>query len=242
MLPAHLRVLLLQRLLVLNGLRLHVIDLGLAALARIAVEHACLGTAEPNVGQFLGEIDRVVDAAVHAHAADRVVDVGAVAGEQHAAFVEGRGDALVHGIERVIGNFVFAALLMDALQAALDAGHAQRRLVGLLFRHREYAAPDAGRAFAFDLEQVDPLVRVGEIIPRAVALAGGAEIKAGADLDEALGVSEARERDLGEAPHRAGAAVAADQIFAAELFGFAGGVGDRGLDVVGGLRQPGELG
>ena len=82
-----------------------------------------------------------MDAAVHAHAADRIVDVGAVAGEQHAAFVEGRGDALVHGIERVIGNFVFAALFMDALQAALDAGHAQRRLVGLLL-----PAPETRRA------------------------------------------------------------------------------------------------
>src|SRR3984957_14759459 len=159
-----------------------------------------------------------MDTAVHAHAADRIVDVGAVAGEQHAAFVEGRGDALVHGVERVIGNFVIAALLVDALQAALDAGHAQRRFVGLLFRHRKHAAPDAGRAFAFDLEQIDPLVGVGEIIPRAIALAGGAEIKAGADLDEAFGPGEAFEGDVGEAPHRAGAAIAADQIFAAELF------------------------
>ena len=94
MLPAHIRVLLLQRLLVLNGLRLDVVDLGLAALARVAVEHAGRSAAEPHVGQFLGEIDGVVDTAVHAHAADRIVDVGAVAGEQHAAFVEGRGDTI----------------------------------------------------------------------------------------------------------------------------------------------------
>src|SRR6202042_3624590 len=133
-----------QRLLILDGLRLDIIDLGLAALARVAVEHAVLGAAEPHVGEFFGQVDRIWGAAVHAHAADRVVDVGAVAGEQHAAFVEGRGDALVHGIERVIGDFVFAALLVDALQAALDAGHAQRRFVGLLLRHRKYAAPDAG--------------------------------------------------------------------------------------------------
>src|SRR5580704_3214311 len=176
-----------------------------------------------------------MDAAVHAHAADRIVDVGAVAGEQHAAFVEGRGDALVHGIERVIWNFVFAALLVDALQAALDAGHAQRRFVGLLLGHRENAAPDAGRAFAFDLEQIDPFVGIGEIIARAIALAGGAEIEAGADLDEALGPGEALESDVGKAPHRAGAAVAADQIFAAELFGFAGGIGDCRFDTIGGL-------
>jgi len=37
--------------------------------------------------------------AVEPHAADRVVDVGRVAGEQHAALAEGRGDALVRRVE-----------------------------------------------------------------------------------------------------------------------------------------------
>src|SRR4029077_463330 len=185
---------------------------------------------------------RVVDTAVHAHAADRIVDVGAVAGEQHAALVKCGGGRLGAGVGRVIGNFVIAALLVDALQAALDAGHAQRRFVGLLLRHREHAAPDAGRAVAFDLEQIDPLVGVEEIIPRAIAPAGGAEVETGADLDEALRPGEALEGDVGEAAHHARAAVGTDQIFAAQRFALAGGIGDRRLDVIGGLRKPGELG
>src|SRR6516162_2676334 len=232
MLPADLRVLLLQRLLVLNRLRLDVIDLGLAALPRVAVEHARLGAIEPHVGELVGEIDRVVDAAVHAHAADRVVDVGAVAGEQRAALVEGRGDALVDGVERVIGNVVVAALVVDALEAALDAGHAQRSLVALVLRHRKHAAPDTGRALALDLEQIDPLVGIGEVVARAVALPGFAEIEAGADLDEALGPGEAFEGDVGEPAHGARAAVGADQIFAAERLAFAGRIGNGRFDAV----------
>ena len=35
--------------------------------------------------QPLGQIDRIVDAAVHAHAAERVVDVGGVADQEGAA-------------------------------------------------------------------------------------------------------------------------------------------------------------
>ncbi len=128
--------------------------------------------------------------------------MGAVAGEQHAALVEGLGHALMHGVERVIGNFVIAALLMDALQAALDALHAQRFFVGFRFRHRKHAAPDSGRAVALDLEQVEPLVGIEEIIARAIALAGGAEIEAGADLDEALRPGETFESEFrrGAAP------------------------------------------
>ena len=56
---------------------------------------------------------------------------------------------------------------MDALQAALDALHAQRLFVGLVGRHRKDAAPDAGRPIALDLEQVEPLVGIGEIIAGA---------------------------------------------------------------------------
>ena len=92
---------------------------------------------------------------------------------------------------------------MDALQAALDAGHAKRLFVGLLARYREHAAPDAGRTPAFDFEQVDPLVRIGEIIAGAIAVAGLTEIEVGADLDEALRPGETFECDFGKPPHRA---------------------------------------
>ena len=108
------RIFFLQRLLVLDRLRLDEIDLRLAALARVAVEHARIGAAIPDAGKLIGKIDRVVDAAVHAHAADRIVDVRAVTGKQHAALVEGRGDTLVNRIKRVIRNVEIAALVVNA--------------------------------------------------------------------------------------------------------------------------------
>ncbi len=77
------------------------------------------------------------------------------------------------------------------MQAALDARHAQRRFVGLGLGHRKHAAPDARRAIAFDLEQIDPLVGIGEVIARAIAASGRAEIEAGGDLDEAFWPGEA---------------------------------------------------
>src|SRR6266516_4578468 len=233
MLAADHRVLFLERLLVLDRLRLHVIDLRLAALARVEVEHIGLGAAEPDIGDLGREIHGVVDAAVHAHAADRIVDVGAVAGEQDAALVEGRGHALMHGIERVIRDFVSALPGVDALQAALDALHAQGLFVGFLRRDRHDAAPDSGWAVALDLEQVEPFVRVGKIIAGAKAAAGRAEVEAGADLDEALGPGETLELDLRQPPHGAAPAIGADDVAAANFFALAGGVGGRHIDVAG---------
>src|SRR5262249_24552742 len=151
-----------------------------------------------------------------------VVDVGAVAGEQHAALVEGRGHPLMHGIERVIRDLVSALPGVDALQAALDALHAQRLLVGFLGRNRHDAAPDPGRAVALDFDRVEPLVRVGKIVAGAKAAASGAEVEAGADLDEAFGPGETLDLDLRQPPHGAAPAIGADDVAAANFFGLAG--------------------
>src|SRR6516162_10582971 len=124
MLAADRWVFFLERFFVRNGLRLHVIDLRLAALPRVAIEHARLGTAEPDIGKLFGKIDGIVDAAVHPHAADRIVDMSAIASEQHAALVEGLRYTLVHRVERIIRNFIIAVLLVDTLQTALEARHA----------------------------------------------------------------------------------------------------------------------
>ena len=116
------------------------------------VQQVRLGTTEPDLGEFFGKIDGVVNAAVHAHTADRIVDMGAIADEQHATLVEGLRYTLMHVVERIIGNFIIPALFLDTLEAALEARHAQRFLVGLRLRHREDAAPDTGRTTAFHFE------------------------------------------------------------------------------------------
>src|SRR5689334_887664 len=242
MLAANRRVFFFERFFVLDGLRLNVIDLRLAALPRVAIEQARLGTAEPDLGEFFGKIDGVVDAAVHAHAADRIVHMGAIADEQHATLVEGLGYTLMHRVERVIGNIIVAALLMDTLQTALETRNAQCFLIGLRLRHREYAAPDARRSATLDFEQIDPFIGIGEVIARAIAPAGGAEVEARADLDEAFGPGKSHERDLGKPPYRTAAAVGAYEVFAAEFFRPTAGSDDRCLDAVAGLRETDEFG
>src|SRR5262249_32343907 len=151
--------------------------------AGVAVEHALVGALETDVGELLGGGHRIVDAAVHAPAADRVVYVGGGARPQHPSFFVGAGDALMPPIGRVIRNIVVAALAVDALQAALHALRAHRLLVRFVLRHRKHAAPDAGRPVTFDLEQVEPLIGIEEVVPRAEAPVGYQEIEGGADLD-----------------------------------------------------------
>jgi hypothetical protein len=50
----------------------------------VTVEQPVIG-ASPDLGELVGEIDRIADAAVHPHPPERIVDVGGIAREQHAA-------------------------------------------------------------------------------------------------------------------------------------------------------------
>src|SRR6516165_5774563 len=191
---------------------------------------------------FFGKVDGIVDATVHTHTADRIVNMGAIANEQHATLVEGLSYALMHRVKRIIGNIIITAFLMDTLQTALKARKAQRFLIGLRLRHRENAAPDARRAATFNFEQIDPFIGIGEIIARAITPAGHAKVEASADLDEAFGPRKSHERDLSEAPYRTAATVRAYKIFAAKFFRLTAGIDDRCLDAVAGLHETDELG
>jgi hypothetical protein len=148
----------------------------------------------------------------------------------------------MHWVERMIGNVVIAVLRMNPLQAALETRHAQRLLIGLRLRHRENAAPDTRRSATFDFEQIDPFVGIGEVIARAIAPAGSAEVEASTDLDEAFGPGKSDERDLGEASYGTAAAVGAYEIFSAEFFRITTGIDDGCLDAVAGLRKSNKLG
>src|SRR5262249_61501471 len=141
---------------------------------------------------------RGLGASVQPRAASGVGGGGAAAGEPPPPFVEGGGRALRRGRGRVMGNLSPAAPRVDALQAALDAVHAQSLFVGFFRRNGHDAAPDPRRAVALDLEQVEPLLGIGKIVARAKAAAGSAEVEARADLDEALGPGEALELDVRE--------------------------------------------
>src|SRR5690606_42035234 len=72
--------------------------------------------------ELLAEICGILQAAVEAERADRIVDVGRVAGQQHAALAEGVGNALVHPIGRSIGDLV-ALRALDRKSTRLNSSH-----------------------------------------------------------------------------------------------------------------------
>src|SRR5215471_7440577 len=77
-----------KQALVADGLGLGVLDGHVATLALVAVENFLSLLAAQNFDQLFGQIEGVVDAAVHPHGADRAVHVGGVAGQDRAADTE----------------------------------------------------------------------------------------------------------------------------------------------------------
>ena len=128
------------------------------------VEQAVGAPLEQNARELVGQIDRVLDAAVQSHAADRIVDVGGVAGEQHAALAEGCGDTLMRHVEIAVDDLVGDAApgrtsaAAPAPPSSLVRSSSACRRIG-----RENRAPQAGRAVGRNLEAIAPCAGVGEI-------------------------------------------------------------------------------
>ena len=107
--PAHrierflprLRVAFADDLLIAMGLLLHRLDRDRAPLPVVAIEQPIVG-ARPDLRELVGQVEGVLDTAVHAHAAERIVDVGGVAGEQDAAVPKALRHPLMHVIERAM--------------------------------------------------------------------------------------------------------------------------------------------
>src|SRR5712671_4782724 len=93
------RVLFHEQLLVADGLRLGVLHGDVAALAFVKIEQGLVPLAAPDAAEFLGEIERVMNAAVQPHAPDRAVHMRGITREDGAAFAELRRHALMHGVE-----------------------------------------------------------------------------------------------------------------------------------------------
>ena len=177
-------------------------------------------------------------AAVHAHAADRAVDVRRIAGKDGAASAEVGGDALVHGVGRAMHHFIGLIARQKALQLRLDEFVAEdffRRVIDI---GRKVHAP-AFRLRPF--EQVGPLLRVGEVIAVGVTVIL-VEIVANGDGQRAFGVGVALELDAERFAHDAAAAFGADDVTAADGLFIAGGIGDDGFDAVAVLRERHEFG
>ena len=100
--------------------------------------------------QLVGQIERVVDAAVHAHRADRAVHVGGIAGEDRAAGAELLRDALVHRIEIAADDLEVMAGRNEALQPRLQGFGTLQGLGILVLRGREMHAPAIRRALQWN--------------------------------------------------------------------------------------------
>ena len=74
----------------------------------------------PDRGQPVGQVVRVVDAEVEPHAAQRIVDMAGVAGEQHATATVGGGNALMHRVEIGVQNAGSRGLRHEARQAPMS--------------------------------------------------------------------------------------------------------------------------
>ena len=197
--PARCRVLLLEQLFVPLGLHLGVIDRDVTALPRVAVKHVEIAGAVQDRDELAAEVDGVMDAAVHAHRADRAVDVGGIAGEDRAPGAERGRHALMHRVENAVDDLVRLGAGQEPLQLILDMGVAQhdRRIVVDI--GREMHAPALR---LHPLEQVRPLARVRQVVAVGVTVVLG-EVVAHGHSQGALGIGIAFELDVQRLAHDA---------------------------------------
>src|SRR5262249_54864961 len=153
-------------------------------------------------GEAFRELDAIVYPAVQPQAADRVIDMCRVAGEQDTALAESRCHALVHLIEIAVDNRIWRRRGKEALQPRLHARVAQRSLVGLFRPGGKHDAPLAYAVLARDLEEICPLLRIGQVVAVAIA-ALALEIEPGGEDNEALRPGVPLELDAKQLAHGA---------------------------------------
>src|SRR5262249_15774896 len=140
-------ILLLHGLLVGDGRGLYVRRRHVTALPCIAIERSLAFGAVENADQGFRQIDRVMDAAVHAHGTDWAVDVGWVACKQDGALAEGRSHALSDNVGIIDDDFVGLGPRIEALQLALRHLERRRPLVSLVREDRSDEPENARRTF-----------------------------------------------------------------------------------------------
>src|SRR5690348_8333985 len=95
-----------------------------------------------------------------------------IAGEQHAAFAESLGDALMRHVKIAMDNLVRLRRRKERLDARLHAGVAQNLLFALRRVGRIDRAPQSRWPICRDLEAIAPRAWVGEIAAVAIAALG----------------------------------------------------------------------
>src|SRR5215475_903245 len=181
-----------------------------------------------------------MDAEIEAEPAKRIVHVGAIAGQEHAAPAERRGDALMHVVEIAVDDWVRAALGKESLQSALYRPLVEGLLVGFFDTRGKQHAPKPTAVFAADLEQRAPFVGIGKIIARALRIFR-VEGKGRRQHQESLRMGVAFERDVERLAHGRASAVRTHEIGAADLAGAVRAL-DRHIDAIVELLERGHAG
>src|ERR1700722_3828713 len=171
--------------------------------------------------ELICQINRVVNATVHSHSTDGIIQVGRVTDEQQTVFPKPLGNPLMNAIDREIANLVSALLGKKSLQRALDAFGPQCVLFTLVFRHGIHDAPKTRGSLINHLEQVDPLDGIGEEIAQGQSRIGLDKVVRRHDLYKAFRISETLELNPRLLPGDTAAAVGAYHIGALEDHAFA---------------------
>src|SRR5262245_19072704 len=99
----------------------HIFESDRSTLPLVAVQFGLRDLLTQHVHQFFGQIERVMDAAIHAHATERIVEVCRITCQKYAALAISIGNALMNRIESAMCDLVAAWFLPNSLQPTLDA-------------------------------------------------------------------------------------------------------------------------
>src|SRR5262245_66514106 len=130
-----------------------------------------------------------------------MVDCGRMAGQEDPTLAEGASDTLMHIVEIAVHDGIAPRPREELLQPPLDGLLAQGLAFGLAWPGWKDDAPQTAAVVARDLEQVGPLVGVGEVAAKRDRALGG-KIERRGQRQEALRQRAPLERDSQCLAHR----------------------------------------
>jgi hypothetical protein len=134
-------VFLFEPLLVGDRLLLHIFDIDRAAALIIARECLGLGRAAQHGNQQARQFHRIVDPAIETEAADRIVHMRGISGQECAPLTKLRRDALVDVVDVAMDDRIGAGLGKEPLQPPLHCRFAQHVRIALAGTRRDTRTP-----------------------------------------------------------------------------------------------------
>jgi hypothetical protein len=157
-----------------------------------------------------------MNAAVHAHAAERIVDMRGVAGEERTSALERLRHPLVHLVKRDVSDLVVRNAGHHRGHERLREGAAYRELVAFVRRDWKHHAAEAR-----NLQQEVPALGVGDIADGVEVGNDGTKIEGGAHNQKPFRPCEAGKLNSERAAHVAARPVCADEPTAGPPLRFA---------------------